>query len=178
MAGVLNIKTGQTYLDAAISEINDEGCIEPKFYINNRTDLLYLKLNEKKSSVYIFLFEIPDSSIFFKYFPKEGRREPCIIKNSAGETDVVMSLSMENIIGRQNEEYRNNNNYFTSYFCNTFNKIIKPYFENESPTFKNKWSAIQLPYHNDVINRIPKEFPTERFKYEEQANKTYIFVNK
>jgi len=186
-----------SYLYEAVQEINDEAAvskinrtkegIEQRFvaeYVhvpwkpNDKTpNKLYLKLAKKLDNVAVFLFEMKDSHLFFNLFPKYstasnmGRRGVEIVTSSYGEIDAVMSVSMQNIYDLQNAELIKSakNNFFISYFCSTFNKIIKPYIEEESGKKHTDINSIA-----DSVKRTPTELPVTTNMYKEQKNNTYI----
>lgn len=158
-------KIGITYLKAVINELNDEtnsnfnnfsdvdvSEIKPS-YKKNAGAALILKNFSFEKNVLIFIFEIPDNSIFFNVFPKEGRTSPDLLTSSHGEIDAVQSYSMNDIMTLQTQ---NNNNYFIYYCINNFNKFLKPFISTLSQTFSDRWQSY-IPFNDDNTERIPTE---------------------
>ena len=173
-----------SYLQAAISEINDEAYIidilkrkittndilipwKPR--LSGGKPLLILKLAEAINRTGIFLFEMTDPGLFFKCFPSIDtpiRRSNAIVKSSMGEIDAVCSITTEQIFSKQEEElHRTGNNMFISYFCTTFNDIVKPYLCNTYPNYKHRWANTDLSFIPDTIGRKPSEYPARDREY-------------
>jgi len=192
--GGVDRKSKNTF-EAAINEINDEGHIRgiigqdfdtvdveiewlPTRDASRRPLKLLLADDMSRRDIGLFLFEIKDSSLFFVLFPKisenpDGRSGPLLVESSDGEIDKVGSMSMEEMITQQTRELgRENNNFFLSYFCDSFNKHIKPKIEELSETFSRKWGATELPYMPDIRSRVPHKM----VKYQEVSKGKYIQV--
>ena len=142
----------------AISEINDESNIykiqnelslrndvfvpnkqiKDNTQIKDNNQILELKkaFNEKDIGISIFLFEIRDPDKFFEIYPNypKHRRSPKIVESSKGEIDSVCSFTIEQMIRLQNSE----NNFFTNYFCKSFNSLIIQKFLINNPIIKKK----------------------------------------
>lgn len=154
-------KKNITLLQAAISEINEEGnlnvdltknvsinnknydpnkyLILKKFYLINESKNLSKK-NSNIQKLSIFLFEM-NSNHFFENFPKYPsiRGGADIVMQSKGEIDFITSMSMKQIINKQkNSIKKNNNNFILPYCVKTFNDYIIPYIESISNDFKKK----------------------------------------
>jgi hypothetical protein len=172
-----------TALKAAIDELNDEANLNGFFNKNNISILwknnniidsnkLNLMLANEYNNVGIFLFFLPNYNLFFNMFPKlskNGRRGPELVESSSGEIDAVCSLNFEEMYQLQIID----NTMFLHYFCDSFNKIIKPYIMNESHTFKTKWQNIDLIVNNDKNPRIPSELPVKKNEYIEGPRYKY-----
>ena len=65
------------------------------------------------------------------------------------------------------------NTAFLSYFCNTFNKIIKPELEKIEPKFKTEWVGINLIINPDNSSRKPIELPVKDDEYKEGTDRKY-----
>ena len=160
-------KRAKNTLEAAICEINDEAGIKhiygKKFTIddvsiNSKKKKLNLVFTDDMNlkDIGLFIFEMTDSKLFFKLFPKiktNPRSGAYIVESSHGEIDSVGSYTMNEIITKQIDSNKHGNNFFLSYFCSTFNRYIKPYFENISKSFAQKWAKTSLSYITDIKDR-------------------------
>jgi hypothetical protein len=182
-------------LEAAISEINHEANInavigydwKPEdIYISwmprgsprkNEPKLLYAidPNDNKKLSIYLFFIE--DKKTFFRLFPKlteNIRRGADIVTTSQGETDAVASVSIENMISYQKYEIKYyNNNFFQSYFCDTFDRIIKTQIIQDKGFNRIKNYTTDIPFVSDRKERIPYEFPAKKNEYVEGPPRRY-----
>ena len=188
-------KSAKNSLAGAISEINHEGNISAVIgrfwktdeiyitwsgkgkYNKNTPKLIYADNPKNDNILSIFLFKIDNPAIFFKLFPKlteNIRKGADIVTTSQGEIDANASVSINDIITFQKNEIKNKkNNMFLSYYCDTFNKIIKNEILKNENINKYKNNMASIPFINDVKERIPTEFPANKNEYVEGPIRRY-----
>jgi len=179
-------KGNMTNIERAINELNDETAVESrgiiKKFTTNDVDLrpsgfpnaprnqsppilchLAQKYN-RGADIAVFLFEIPDETLFFNIFPKAGYTGQDLATASLREIDAIQSYNMDEIVQFQGQEYANNQNYFTAYTIRTFQDIILPKMFELSPAFAQKWNATRILVHQDATPRTIAELNHDPYK--------------
>ena len=177
-----------SYLRAAVNEINDEGDLNIHSInnvsingINNK--LLILRYFKNVNNLNIFLFEMRPND-FFNYFPRyfsetepKKRGGAFIVERSKGEIDYVTSMSMQEIINKQNETINIYKNDFLLPYCiDTFNTEIIPAIDLISTAFSNKNYKTKLIKHSNVIEANQPLLDPHNKKYQETGTGTYIEI--
>ena len=181
-----------TRLRAAINEINEEGDINPNINSSNhpyhlhhvsvdgnpddnsniRLTLRYFN-NHGNKSVFLFEMEFQEFMEYFPHYPNV-RGGANIVGRSKGEIDLVTSMSMQEIINKQNETKNiHKNDFLLSYCISTFKEHIIPAMGRISTTFREKKYGDQLTSHNneDEANRsLPDPYGK---KYQELPGRKY-----
>ena len=171
-------KTGITYLQAVIDELNHE--TNSNFNSKNDVDLSRINykyqpinLNSKlilhkfynNGKTLIFIFEIPDTSEFYEVFPAAGNTNPDLLSTSGGEIDAIISYNMDDIIEKQGNEIANyNNNYFIYYCINNFTKYVLPFICTLSFNFETDYKGTNINCPKDMSERKPIELPHNPYR--------------
>lgn len=156
---------------ASILEIRDEGQIHN---LSHKSDVHIKWANQRynrqllvlefaqpiSSSTVLFIYNIPDHRKFFSLFPKfpAKRGGAKTVTASHGEIDYVSSLSMRQMVALQTKELNKGDNFFLSYFCDSFNRYVLPIL---SSSFKKKWPG-GIKYTNDKRPRTVIPMPKFR----------------
>jgi hypothetical protein len=165
-------------LDAAISEIRDEGHIDIKSqninikWLKKKTHSHFtLKLAKNKNGVGIFIFEIKDFNYFISLFPKfpNKRGGSDIVSSSLGEIDFVSSFTLYGLLRQQEYEIKNKkNNFIISYVVDTFNTHVIPYIKTINESVYNKYNY-KLKNIKDIRERVVKL----KYLYKEVSDGVY-----
>lgn len=177
-----------TELQGAIYEINEESGlsvynkvgfrngIKPKLLSlgkKSKNEKLELKtaFDLKGTTLFIFNFDENNNDMFFTLFPKfsaGGRQTAVIVSSSSGECDVVASMTMDDIKREQDKMVSKKNNFFTSYFLNSFQNIVIPEIGKLYEAFGKKHNRTTFTILPDIkgrkIDDLTENKITKRYK--------------
>lgn len=169
-------------IESIINEINDECGISDPYKINyekhvyinlnyftkNVDDIKKIKLNLKCckniNNNVIFIFNMPYNN-FIKIFPKNGRTNKELFSSSDGEIDAIKSFTLEDILKKQKDQIKKNNNYFIKYFIETLKTIFIPYLIKEYELFKYYEYIQKINVIQNINDLLPNELTHKPYTY-------------
>ena len=119
-------------------------------------DLLEVKVYEQTQNLDIFVVKFPWHLFVQICPPNTLLRDRRIFYESSEEIDLLVQLSMNNIVYFQQHEISSRrNNFFLGYAVDTLNGYVLPYLVRNNRFFAQKWMNVSIPRVNDVQDRIP-----------------------
>ena len=124
----------------------------------NHRDLVHLRHYTQIQSLDFFIMEV-SWNVLCQICPVQFALNLRLINTSHGEIDAIGYVSTSQIEQLQSHEILvHQNNFFISYFINTFNECVMPFLMTKYTTYRNRWQHRYIGKIVDRFPRIPWEF--------------------
>ncbi len=111
-------------------------------------------------NIILFVFKMDNYGAFTALF--EEKTDVEIAKATKGEIDAIAHLTKDEIIAKQQDEYKNkNNNYFIRPFLEIFSKEVRHIIGKDDKSILDSSTSIDIK--NDDTPRKPSELPHDKY---------------